>query len=408
MTAISSSSKIIVPAVRTNNIKYAVRDVMLVAQKAAASGKEMLYLNIGDPNAYDFKTPDHLIDAIHKAMQKNLNGYAPSSGIPAALESINKEAARKGIKSIVHTYITSGASEAIELALSALVNPGENVLTPSPGYPLYTAILSKLSVENRPYYLDEEDGWQPDLADIKNKIDDKTKVIVLINPNNPTGSLYTPEILQAIVTLAKEKNIVVFSDEIYDKLVFDGKSHVSTASLDSDAKIITFNGLSKSYLGPGLRMGWGIISGPAEELTDYCEAIQKMERARLCANHPIQYAIPPALEGDQSHIKEMLQRLTIRRDITTQRLNSIPGISCVKPGGAFYAYPKIELNNNKNITTDEEFVKELIMETGVVVVPGNGFGQRPGTNHFRVVFLPPDDILEKAFTKISEVMQRYR
>jgi alanine-synthesizing transaminase len=403
MVTTTTSARTIEPAERTRDIKYAVRDVILLADEAKKAGREMLYLNIGDPNIFDFAPPKHIIEATYKAMIANKNGYAPSSGIPEAVEAVKREAKRKGINSVCHAYVTSGASEAIELAMSALVNPGQNVLTPSPGYPLYTAVISKLSVENRPYFLDEGSDWQPDIEDIASKIDDNTKAVVLINPNNPTGSLYSNDVLQALIDLAIERNIVIFSDEIYDKLVFDGKSHTSTAALSAEAKVITFNGLSKSYVVPGFRMGWGIISGPPDELGAYCEAIQKMERARLSANHPQQYAIKPALEATQAHLTDMMARLTKRRDITTEMLNAIDGISCVKPGGAFYAFPRIELG-----VDDETFCKRVIAETGVVIVPGSGFGQRPGTSHFRVVFLPPEDTLQKAFERIEQIARSYR
>jgi len=403
--AISTQSRTIIPADRTENIRYAVRDIVVLANEVAKTGREMLYLNIGDPNIFDFVTPRHLIDATYEAMLRNANGYAPSSGIGEAIDAITREAQRKGIDSINHVFVTSGASEGIELAMSALVNSGDNVLTPSPGYPLYTAVIEKLGVENRPYYLDESNGWQPDISDIAQKIDEKTKLIVLINPNNPTGSLCSTETLKALIKLAVEHNIVIFSDEIYDKLTFDGLTHTSTAALSSEAKIITFNGLSKSYIVPGFRIGWGVVSGPAGEMEDYCEAIRKMERARLCANHPEQYAIQPALEGSQDHLTDMMERLTVRRDITTERLNAIDGISCVKPEGAFYAFPSVDLPDD---VSDEDFVKEVIQETGVVLVPGSGFGQRPGTKHFRVVFLPPEDTLQKAFDHIDQIMTRYR
>lgn len=399
----STHARTIQPARRTRDIRYAVRDIVVLAEEAARSGREMLYLNIGDPNLFDFAPPAHLVQATVDAMQSNLNGYAPSSGIGDALNAINREAARKGISNICHTYVTSGASEAIDLALAALADPGDNVLTPSPGYPLYTAVLAKLEVENRPYQLDESDGWQPDLADIAAQIDDRTRAIVLINPNNPTGSLCSTELLDGLVELALEHNLVIFSDEIYDKLTFDGREHISTAARSSEAKIITFNGLSKSYVVPGFRIGWGIISGPADELEAYCEAIRRMERARLSANHPEQYAIAPALDGDQSHITEMMSRLTRRRDITADRLNAIDGITCVRPEGAFYAFPRIDLG-----VSDEAFCRRVISETGVVIVPGNGFGQAPGTEHFRVVFLPPDDVLEKAFERLETIAKSYR
>jgi alanine-synthesizing transaminase len=404
MTTMSSTqSRHIVPAARTRDVKYAVRDIVLLAEEAARAGREMLYLNIGDPNLFDFAPPEHVVQSTYEAMTRNRNGYAPSSGIAEAIQAIEREAERKQIKSVCHTYVTSGASEAIDLAMTALVNPGESVLTPSPGYPLYTAVLAKLEAENRPYYLDESNGWQPDVDDIASKIDEKTRAIVLINPNNPTGSMTDEDTLRAVLDLAIEHNLVVFSDEIYDKLVFDGDSHTSTAALSTDAKVITFNGLSKAYVVPGFRIGWGVISGPSDELSEYSEAIQKLERARLSANHPEQYAIQPALESTQAHIADMMERLQRRRDITVNRLNAIEGISCVRPRGAFYAFPRIELG-----VTDAEFCARVIRETGVVIVPGEGFGQRPGTAHFRVVFLPQDEVLEKAFDRIDEIAAEYR
>lgn len=392
----------IIPAVRTNGITYAVRDIVVLADKVAKTGKEMLFLNIGDPNLFDFAPPRHIVEATYQAMLKNYNGYSPSSGIKIARDSIVKEAERKKITNIQDIFITTGASEAIDICLTALANNGENVLTPTPGYPLYTAIASKLQNIENPYYLDEGNGWQPDVEDIKSKINDKTRAIILINPNNPTGTNWSENTLKQIIDLALEHNLVIFSDEIYDKLLFEGKNHISTASLNKDVPVITFGGLSKNYIVPGFRIGWGIVSGDENLLKDYIEAINKLLRARLSANHPEQYAIPAALDGDQSHLIEANKKLTRRRDITVEMLNAIPGISCVKPEGAFYAFPRLHMNQ-----PDNNFVAELIDETGVVVVPGTGFGQKPGTQHFRVVFLPPESTLEKAYKKIKDFTEKY-
>lgn len=392
----------IVPAQRTNNITYAVRDIVILANEVAKSGKEMLYLNIGDPNLFDFAPPRAMVDATYKAMLDNYNGYSPSSGIKQAIQSIEREGDRKGIKNIHDIFVTTGASEAIDVCLTALVNDGENVLTPTPGYPLYTAIQSKLQTIENPYYLNEENGWQPDIEDIKSKINDKTRAIILINPNNPTGSNSSKESLLQIIKLAKEHNLVIFSDEIYDKLLLDGKEHISIASLDNDVPVITFGGLSKNYMVPGFRIGWGIVSGDKAILKDYIEAINKLLRARLSANHPEQYSIPAALDGDQSHITEAIEKLTRRRNMTYEMLNAIPGISCVAPEGAFYAFPRLHIKESDNL-----FVAELIRETGVVVVPGTGFGQVHGTQHFRVVFLPQDEVLEKAYKNIAAFTEKY-
>lgn len=393
---------IIKPAVRTDNVTYAIRDIVVLANQVAKTGKEMLYLNIGDPNLFDWEPPKHLIEETYKAMLRNKNGYAPSSGIKEAIDAIEKDAEQKKIKNIQDIFVTTGASEAIEICLTALVNDGENVLTPNPGYPLYTAVQSKLSTIENPYYLDESNGWQPNIEDIKNKINDKTRAIIVINPNNPTGANYSPETLRQIIDLAIEHNLVIFADEIYDKLLLDGHKHTSIASLNSEVPMITFCGLSKNYMVPGFRVGWGIVSGDKNVLKDYVEAINKLLRARLSANHPEQYGIAPSLLGDQSHLDLARKKLTNRRNITVEMLNSIPGISCVPPEGAFYAFPKLH-----NISNDAHWVSELIKETGVVVVPGNGCGQMPGTSHFRVVFLPPENILEKAYKAIALFNEKY-
>jgi alanine-synthesizing transaminase len=392
----------IIPAVRTHDIRYAIRDVALLASKVAKTGKEMLYLNIGDPNVYDHRTPQHIIDYVYKAMNENLNGYAPSSGIQQAIDAVNRDANKKGIDNILDTFITTGASEAIEICLTALLNKGENFLMPTPGYPLYTAVQSKLELEPNPYYLDEGNGWQPDPEDIKSKINSKTKAIVLINPNNPTGSVCSIETLQAIVDIALEHNLLIIADEIYDKLLFEGNKHIAIASLNKEVSAVTFSGMSKNYIAPGFRIGWGVASGNPNNMKEFLEAVNKILRARVCANHPLQYSVVPALEGDQSHIKNMVDKLQHRLQIAMDMLANIPGITLTKPGGAFYAFPSIDVDD------DTRFASELLKETGVVVVPGSGFGQKPNTKHFRIVILPEDKILVKSFGLIGEFLKKYK
>ncbi len=395
-------NKSIIPARRTENVTYAIRDITVLANQVKKTGKQMYYLNIGDPNAYDFVTPTEIIESVHKAMLENKNGYADSMGEPFALDAIRYDAGKKGIKNILDAFITTGASEAIELCISALVNQGENFLMPTPGYPLYTAVQAKYELEPNPYYLDESNGWQPDINDIKSKINSKTRAIILINPNNPTGSVCKEETLRQIIDLAIEHNLVIFADEIYDKLLFDGKKLISIASLNDHVPIITFSGLSKNFLAPGFRIGWGVISGNYEILKDYIEAIHKLLRARVSANHPLQYAIPTALLGKQEHLKDVIARLEHRRNLTMEHLATQPGISLVSPEGAFYAFPSIEVEE------DNHFCSELLKETGVVVVPGNGFGERPGSHHFRIVILPPEETLLSAFKIIGEFYSIYK
>ena len=396
-----STDRPISPARRVRDVKYAVRDVVVLANELAAQGKRMLYLNIGDPNPFGFSPPEHMVSAVVDAMGRNQNGYAPSDGIAAALDSIGRDAARKQITSPVYTWIGSGASEVIDMALTALVNPGENVLTPSPGYPLYTALLAKLEAENRAYQLDEEDGWQPDVGDMEALIDDKTRAIVVINPHTPTGSVASEATLRAIVDLAAAHNLVVIADEIYDRLLFGDRQHVGLGSLRDDATVLTLGGLSKNWVAPGFRIGWGILSGEQDRLADYVEAIQQLGRARLSANHPKQFAIPAAIDGAQSHLAPMLTALEERRDLVMDRLGSIDGISCVVPEGAFYAFPRLDFD-----AEDGAWCADLMRETGVVVVPGSGFGQKPGTSHFRIVLLPPLDVLSDACDGIAAFVAR--
>ncbi len=390
------------PARRTKDITYAVRDIVALAQEAARGGREMLYLNIGDPNKFDFITPPHMVEAVLKAMRDNHNGYSASSGIPAAVHAIERDAAKRGIRNIRDVFVTSGGSEAIEICLTALVDRGDNVLIPYPGYPLYEAVLAKLEAVAKPYFLDEEHGWRPDVEDIRNKIDSKTRAIVLINPNNPTGAMYDRETLREVLALAAERGILVFADEIYDRMILSDKEHVSVASLDPEAPVVTFNGLSKGFLAPGWRIGWGIVSGKESLLKDYLAGVNKILRARLCASHPMQHAITAALDGEKEFIAHTKEKLLRRRDITFEMLNSAPGISCIKPDAAFYAFPKLDIEG-----TDEDFVKGLIRETGVVVVHGSGFGEKPGTKHLRVVFLPQEEILRKAYKNLLDYLKKH-
>ncbi len=392
--------KEIEPAKRTENVKYAIRDLVVEADKVKKQGKKILYLNIGNPNVFDFETPKHMIEAVNRSMLDNENGYADSLGVLEAREAVLREASRKGIQniSIEDVVLTTGVSEGIELAMSSLINPGENILTPSPGYPLYTALVHKLDAVLNQYKTDEENDWQPDIDDMKKRINSKTRGIILINPNNPTGALYSKQTLQEIVDIANEQSLVIFSDEIYDKILYDGETHTSTASLTNDVPILTFNGLAKNYLVPGWRTGWIVFSGRGME--DYKEAVFKLARARLSSPHNPQYAVKPALEGSQDHLKDTMKRLTERRDLTYKRLNEIEGFSCVKPKGAFYAFPKIEFG----VKDDLRFVLDVLHKKQILFVHGTGFGYET-PDHFRVVFLPPMNTLEEAYDKLEEYVK---
>jgi alanine-synthesizing transaminase len=398
-----TQSREITAASRLENVRYAIRDLACVADEVALQGHKILPLNIGDPITFDFETPRHIIEAVYKAMRDGKNGYAPSAGVREALESIRGEAARKGITSVQDAFVTSGVSESVDICLSALVNPGENILTPSPDYPLYSAVLAKLGIGLNTYDLNEEDGWQPELADIKRKITSRTRAIVVINPNNPTGSVCSRRMLEELAELARRHNLVLFADEIYDKLILDDDEDISLAAVAPDVPVVTFGGLSKNYLAPGWRIGWGVVSGERAAVKPFIEGIGKLLRSRLCANHPEQYAIKAALEGPQDHLPQVRQKLRSRRDLTVNWCNSTPRVSCVSPRGAFYAYPRLDIPEG-----DDVFVRELLVQKHVLVVHGSGFGQKPGTKHFRIVFLPDEKTLTKAYSAIAEfIRQRY-
>jgi alanine-synthesizing transaminase len=391
-------------AQRLENVRYAIRDLACVADEVAKKGHKILPLNIGDPLNFDFQTPAHLIEAVYKAMKDGKNGYAPSPGIKEALDAIRAEAERKGITSVQDVFVTSGVSETVDICLSALLNPGDNLLTPSPDYPLYSAVLAKLGIELNTYSLNEDDGWQPDLIDVHKKIGPRTRGIVLINPNNPTGAVCSRRMLEAIAELARRNNLVIFADEIYDKLILDDDPHISLASVAPDVPIVTFGGLSKNYLAPGWRIGWGMVSGDAAAVKPYVEGIGRLLRSRLCANHPEQYAIKAALEGPQNHLKEVAGKLRARRDLTVKWCGSTPRVSCVSPKGAFYAFPRLDIPEG-----DDVFVKELLVQKYVLVVNGSGFGQKKGTKHFRIVFLPDEQTLMIAYAGIASFMKaRYK
>jgi alanine-synthesizing transaminase len=366
-------------AQRTDGVRYAIRDVVMAARTHAAAGMEMLYLNIGDPIQFDFKTPPHLLEAISASMAAGDTGYCPSEGTDEAVAAIAAEAKRKGIANAHHIFVTTGASEAIELAL--------------------TALLSKLSAKGVTYQLDESNGWQPDVEDIARQVTPRTKGLVIINPNNPTGAITDAATLDRVVAVAKANKLLLLSDEIYDKLTLDGETLVSLAQRAGDHPTVTFGGIAKCYLGPGLRVGWGVVSGETSLVSEYADAIGRLERARLCASHPAQASVAAALEGPQDHIDDMIRRLTVRRDRLMAGIEAIDGISCVPPKGAFYAFPRLH-----DVEDDNRFVMDLMAATGIVCVPGSGFGQAEGTAHLRFVVLPPPEVIDKAMGLLGDFM----
>ncbi|OIO25124.1 alanine aminotransferase [Candidatus Micrarchaeota archaeon CG_4_10_14_0_2_um_filter_55_9] len=379
-------------AKRLNGVTYAIRDVLEEARKVEATGKKLLKLNIGDPNAYDHDTPEHIKNALVEAINSRKNGYSDSQGVKELREAVCRKNKAKGVDCAPEdVLVSSGLSEAVNYLLAAMVEPGDNVLLPSPCYPLYKAFTIFYGGKPRFYAADAE--WNPDAEDLRNKIDENTKAIVLINPNNPTGALYEEKTVREIAGIAAEHGVPILSDEIYDEIVFEGK-HVSTASL-TDSPVITMNGLSKNYVAPGWRVGWATFTNFDDELKN---AVLKLARLRLCSPTPMQYAAATALQ--RGFQKEFLDVLRPRRDLTFKRLNELPGVSCVKPGGAFYAFPSVE----GPWETDKKFVLELLRETGVLTVFGSGF-DAPG-KHFRTVFLPDEATLNQAFEAMQSFLEK--
>ncbi|MDP2275069.1 MAG: aminotransferase class I/II-fold pyridoxal phosphate-dependent enzyme [Archangium sp.] len=378
------------PARHIANVKYAIRNIAAEAARLEAQGMKILPCNIGDPLRFDFATPPHLSEAVERALRDGHNHYVPSAGLKEAREAV--AASLQPTVRPEDVFITAGVSEALDLALTALLEVGDEVLLPSPGYPLYNAIATRLQATVVPYFLDESKGWALDAEEIAAKVTSRTRAIVICNPNNPTGAVATRTQLEQVLAVARKHRLVVLSDEIYDRVLFSGE-HVPTATLCDDVPLITLNGLSKAYLCPGWRVGWLAFNTP-KLLSGVAASVQRLADARLCGPGPFQYAVKAALEGPQDHLPQMMKKLRARRDLMMKRLRAMPGISVVEPQGAFYALPSIE---RAWAGGDEAFVLELVRETGVLFVHGDGFGQRPGTRHFRVVFLPSEPVLSAAF-----------
>ena len=393
---------------RSQGVSYAIRDLLLPAKELEKKGIEILHLNIGDPNKYDFDTPQHMKKALYEAAQEGYNGYALAEGYLELRKAIIKREHNRNNVDYEPDDIclTTGVTEALQILLSASLDPGDKLLTPGPTYPQYTLITRLNGAESVAYNCIEEDGWQPDIDDIRKKISNRSKGIVIINPNNPTGALYSKKILKEIIDIAGEYQVPVISDEIYDDITFDGKQ-CATASLAKDVPVITFNGFSKVYLVPGWRMGY-IMFHHSGELYEIQDAFMRIARSRLCANSVCQRACIQALKGSQDHIKEMNQKLRKRRDFSYKRLNEIEGISTAKPDGAFYIFPKIEAMKQGPWKDDKEFVLDVLNEVHVLVVNGSGFCPIYGKDHFRAVILPQMEILEKAFDNLEKFMKKRR
>jgi aspartate/methionine/tyrosine aminotransferase len=376
---------------RIDRFSYAIRNIVVEAQRVEASGRKVRYLNVGDPVAFGFQTPVHLIEAVERAIRNGHNGYGPSAGILPAREAVAAEAAAKGWPiSPDRVFIASGTSEAIELALTALLDEDGEVLVPMPTYPLYTAVIAKIGGRARYYRTDPLQGWIPDLDHLATLVTPATRALVVIDPNNPTGATYPTPVRKALLDFADHHGLPILADEVYGDLGYDGRVP-PIGSFDPDAPVLSFSSLSKAYLAPGWRTGWVSI-GRSPRLEDVARAIRKLADARLCSTVPMQHAVTAALTGDKSHQISFRAALKERATLTGERLRAIPGVTCMTPTAGFYAMPRIPLPSGK---TDEDYVLGLLRATGVLCVYGSGFGLPADEGYLRIVFLAsPQDLTE--------------
>ncbi|MFX1517619.1 MAG: aminotransferase class I/II-fold pyridoxal phosphate-dependent enzyme [Promethearchaeota archaeon] len=382
------------------NIKYAIRDIVILAKKVEKQGKKLYYFNIGDPDKFDFDTPDSLKQALIDAIMKdNANYYSDSAGDPGLREEIVKRQKRLWGTDIDlnKILVTSGVSEAI-LFISASIKAGMEILIPSPAYPPYISYFNYHNIKPVEYHTLESENWQPDIEDIRRKITNKTQAILIINPNNPTGAVYSQDIVKKIADIAGEHNLLLISDEIYDLLTYEKGLYRSTASL-TDIPVLELNGISKTLLSPGWRLGWAILRDENDEYTEFWEALAKQSRIRLCANSPVQVAVSKILNKEMEFLATVIEKLKERADYFSRRINEMNGLSVVKPQGAFYAFPRINLDID-----DQQFVLDLLQETGVLFVFGSGFGKL-GKGHFRSVVLPDVSIMREAMDHVESFIR---
>ena len=395
---------------KLSHVLYDIRGpITEAARKMEDEGQKIIKLNIGNLAAFGFDAPEE----IQQDMIRNLPnsaGYSDSKGIFAARKAVMHETQKQGIAGVTleDIYLGNGASELIAMAANALLNEGDELLVPMPDYPLWTASTSLAGGKPVHYLCDELNGWMPDLADIRSKITPRTKGIVVINPNNPTGALYSDELLLGLIAIAREHGLVLLADEVYDKVLYDGNKHTAIASLSTDVLTLTFNSLSKSYRSCGYRAGWMIVSGDKSGARDYIEGLNMLSNMRLCPNVPGQWAVQTALGGYQS-INDLVAeggRLCRQRDLAYELITAIPGVSCVKPQAALYMFPRLDPKIYP-IKDDRQFFLEVLKETRVMLVQGTGFNW-PTSTHFRIVFLPHEDDLREAIGRIARFLEGYR
>jgi alanine-synthesizing transaminase len=390
-------------ASRVSGFVYAIRNIVTEARKVEATGRKVRYLNIGDPITFGFRTPPHLIEAVERALRDGHNGYAPSVGILPAREAVAAECAQRGMPvSPDRVVITAGTSEGIELTLTALAEAGDEVLIPVPTYPLYTAVLAKIGARPVFYRTDSTNGWLPDVEHIRSLVTARTRALVVIDPNNPTGAAYPTSVRRALIDIADEHNFPLLADEVYADLAFDGPVP-AIASLNPDAPVISFSSLSKAYLAPGWRSGW-LAAAATDRLDEVLAGIKKLADGRLCSTGPMEYGIIAALTGDRSHQVAFRRALRERAELTHARLNAIDGITSVAASAAFYAMPQVQLPRG---VSDADYVLALLRATGVLCVYGSGFGTAPGDGFFRVVFLAEPAELSSIYDAIGGFTQEF-
>jgi alanine-synthesizing transaminase len=403
MHSFSKSSKL-------NNVCYDIRGpVLKEARQLESEGFRIIKLNIGNPAAFGFTAPDEIIHDMIVNIP-NAQGYIDSQGLFAARKAIMQDFQSRGVMDVEidDIYIGNGVSELIMMTMQALLDSGDEVLIPSPDYPLWTAAVTLSGGKAVHYLCDEESLWNPDLADIESKVSANTKAIVVINPNNPTGAVYDRAVLEGIARIAREHNLIVYADEIYERITYDDAKHIPMASIDSEILTINFNGLSKAYRAAGFRAGWMALSGNKKTAAGYREGLDMLSNMRLCANVPAQYGIQTALGGYQS-INDFIipgGRLREQRDIAVNMVNEIPGLSVVKPRGALYCFPRVDVKRF-NITNDEQFMLDLLREQHLLLVQGTGFNWKE-PDHFRIVFLPDKETLADALRRLAAFLEHYR
>jgi aspartate/methionine/tyrosine aminotransferase len=391
---------------RAANLKYAIRDIVVAAkQYEKRTGEKPLYLNIGDPIKYDWRTPQYMVDAICKAAEDGWNGYSPSEGeeqLRIAATEKEKRVNRIDVDS-ERMIVTAGVSEAIQFLTGALINPGSEFLLPGPSYPPYISYVKYFGGTPVAYRTIEEEDWNPDTDDLRKKITDKTTAILVINPNNPTGSVYNEKTLREIVSIAGEHGLPLISDEIYDQLTYD-EAQTPMVKIAGDVPVVGFNGVSKVYLAPGWRVGYAYFHDKNGELDPLYDGMIRQARVRICLNAIAQIAAATALRGDGGYLKETMNKMRERRDLIHKRLNDMDSITTRLPEAAFYIMPKIDLRDRWK--DDTEFVLDVLNNTGVVFVPGSGFGVEYGSEHFRSVFLPPPEMITEAMNRLESFMNK--